>query len=220
MSNTDVTEKLHNADAARNTAGKLTVHIRTMAQVAMLGAISVILMLLEFPLPFLAPPFYELDFSEVPVLIGTFAMGPLAGATIELIKILLNFIINGTITAGVGEIANFIIGCSLILPAGIIYKKHKTRKNALIGMVIGTLTMIVIGCFVNAFVLLPAYSAGLGIPMETLVGMGTAINPAITNVGWFVVLAVAPFNLVKGVLVSAVTILLYKRVSVIIKGNH
>ena len=198
---------------------KTGVNIRTMALVAMFGAVSVILMLVEFPLPFLAPPFYKLDFSEVPVMIGTFAMGPLAGVGIELIKILLNLMFNGTITAGVGEAANFIIGCSMVLPAGLIYRRHKTRKNAVIGLAAGTATMIVVGCFVNAFVLLPAYSAGLGIPMDTLVGMGTAINPAITNVGWFVVIAVAPFNLVKGVLVSIVTMLLYKRVSVIIKGN-
>ena len=198
---------------------KTGVNIRTMALVAMFGAVSVILMLVEFPLPFLAPPFYKLDFSEVPVMIGTFAMGPLAGVGIELIKILLNLMFNGTITAGVGEAANFIIGCSMVLPAGLIYRRHKTRKNAVIGLAAGTVTMIVVGCFINAFVLLPAYSAGLGIPMDTLVGMGTAINPAITNVGWFVVIAVAPFNLVKGVLVSIVTMLLYKRVSVIIKGN-
>lgn len=220
MSDTNVMKKNNTADAAQTAAGKPAVNIRTLVLVAMLGAISVILMLFEFPLPFLAPGFYELDFSEVPVLIGTFAMGPLAGAAIELVKILLNLIINGTITAGVGEAANLIIGCSMILPAGLIYRKHKTRKRALIGMVVGTLTMIAVGCLVNAFVLLPAYSAGLGIPMDTLVGMGTAINPAITNVGWFVVLAVAPFNLIKGVLVSVVTMLLYKRVSKVIKGHR
>lgn len=232
MSNAEATERLQDAegagavkrqkhaDTATTGARKTSASIRTMAQIAMLGAVSVILMLIEFPLPFLAPPFYQLDFSEVPVLIGTFAMGPLAGAAIELIKILLNLVINGTITAGVGELANFIIGCSMILPAGIIYRKHKTRKRAITGMVTGTVIMAVIGCFINAFVLLPAYSVGLGISMDALVGMGTAINPAITNVGWFVVLAVAPFNLVKGIVVSVVTMLLYKRVSVIIKGNH
>ena len=194
--------------------------IRIMAQVAMLAAVATILMLVEFPIPFLAPPFYQLDFSEIPVLIGTFAMGPLWGVVIEFIKILLNFVLNGTITAGVGELANFVIGCSFIIPAGIIYRMNKTRKNALIGMVTGTILMAIVGCLVNAFVLLPAYSAGLGIPMDTLIGMGSAINPAITNVGWFVVLAVAPFNLLKGVLVSVVTLLIYKKVSVIIKGNH
>ena len=92
----------------------------------------------EIPLPF-APAFYEIDFSEVPVLVGCFAMGPLAGAVIELIKIILNLAINGTMTAGVGEVANFLIGCSLVVPAGLIYRKMKTRKGAIIGMVTGTL---------------------------------------------------------------------------------
>lgn len=221
MSNANATKRLQTANAAGPVTRKTSTNIRTMAQIAMLGAVSVILMLVEFPLPFLAPPFYQLDFSEVPVLIGTFAMGPLAGVVIEFIKILLNLIIiNGTSTAGVGELANFIIGCSMILPAGIIYRKHKTKKHAIIGMTAGTIVMVIVGCLINAFVLLPAYSVGLGIPMDTLVGMGTAINPAITNVGWFVVLAVAPFNLVKGIVVSVVTMLLYKRVSVIIKGNY
>ena len=178
------------------------------------------LMLFEFPIPLIAPPFYELDFSEVPVLIGTFAMGPIAGVAIELVKILLNFIINGTITAGVGEFGNFLIGCSLIVPAGIIYHMEKTKKHAIVGMVTGTIFMAVAGCFINAYLLLPAYSSGLGIPMDSLVGMGTAINPAIDSVFTFVLLAVGPFNLLKGVVVSILTMLLYKRVSVLIKAHH
>lgn len=194
--------------------------IRNMALIAMMGAIATVLMLFEIPLPFLAPPFYELDFSEVPVLIGAFAMGPVAGMLIELIKILLNLIINGTITAGVGELGNFIIGCSFILPASIIYHRKKDKKHALIGMATGTVFMAVAGCFINAYVLLPAYSAGLELPMDVLVGMGTAINPAITNIMTFVVLAVAPFNLLKGVVVSILTFLLYKRISGLIKAHH
>ena len=101
---------------------------RILAQIGMLGAISVVLMLFEIPLPF-APAFYEIDFSEVPVLVGCFAMGPVAGAAIELIKILLNFAINGTITAGVGELANFLLGCSFVVPAGIIYRKIAYQKG-------------------------------------------------------------------------------------------
>ena len=96
---------------------------RTMVEIAMLSAIAVVLMLFEFPLPFIAPPFYELDFSEVPVLIGAFALGPWAGVIIEAIKILLNLVINGTITAFVGEIGNFIIGVAFVLPAALIYNK-------------------------------------------------------------------------------------------------
>ena len=105
-------------------------NVRMLVQIAMLSAVAAVLMLIEFPLPFIAPSFYELDFSEVPVLIGAFAMGPLAGAVIELIKVLLNFVLNGTVTAGVGELANFLIGCAFVVPAGILYRKNKSRKRS------------------------------------------------------------------------------------------
>jgi len=189
-----------------------------MVQIGMLGAVSVVLMMFEFPLWF-APGFYKIDLSEVPVLIGTFAMGPVAGVMIELIKVILHLLLKGTTTAGMGDAANFLIGCSLILPAGIIYKRIKSRKGALIGMAAGTLILITIGSFLNAFVLLPVYAKAFGLPMETLVGMGSAVNPAITNVTTFVLLAVAPFNLLKGVVVSVITYGLYKYVSPILKGN-
>lgn len=190
--------------------------VRYIAQVGMLGAIATVLMLFEIPLPF-APSFYELDFSEVPVLIGCFTMGPLAGAAIELVKVLLNLVMNGTVTAGVGEAANFIIGCAFCLPAGMIYKKMHTRKGAAVGMTAGTLTMTIVGSVVNAFVLLPAYTVLMGIPLENLVGMGTAVNPAITSVSTLVLFAVVPFNLLKGVVVSLIVLLVYKKLSPILK---
>lgn len=192
------------------------ISVRTTVKIGMLAAISVVLMLFEIPLPF-APSFYEIDFSEVPVLIGAFAMGPVAGAAIELVKILLNLVITGTDTAGVGELANFIIGCSLCLPAAIIYKRKKTRKVAMIGMVAGTALMVVIGCLINAYVMLPAYSAAFNLPIDALVQMGTAINPNITNLNTFVIFAVAPFNLLKAVLVSLIVLLIYKKISPIFK---
>lgn len=192
------------------------ISVRTTVKIGMLAAISVVLMLFEIPLPF-APSFYEIDFSEVPVLIGAFAMGPVAGAAIELVKILLNLVITGTDTAGVGELANFIIGCSLCLPAAIIYKRKKTRKGAIIGMVAGTALMVVIGCLINAYVMLPAYSAAFNLPIDALVQMGTAINPNITNLNTFVIFAVAPFNLLKAVLVSLIVLLIYKKISPIFK---
>ena len=99
---------------------KTSQKTRTLVEIGMLGAIATILMLFEFPIPFLAPPFYELDFSEVPVLVGAFALGPMAGATIELIKILINLMVNGTATAFVGEIGNYLLGCSFIIPAAVI----------------------------------------------------------------------------------------------------
>ena len=186
--------------------------VGVMAKVGMLSAIAVILMLFEIPLPF-APAFYEIDFSEVPVLVGCFAMGPIAGVLIELIKIIMNFIINGTITAGVGEVANFLIGCALVVPAGIIYKKHRSRKSAIIGMVTGTVIMTVVGCFLNAFILLPAYAKAFQMPIEALVEMGTAVNGSINSLLTFVMFAVAPFNLLKGVLVSLIVLLIYKKIS-------
>ena len=190
--------------------------VRALVNIAMLAAIAVVLMLFEIPLPF-APSFYEIDFSEVPVMVGCFAMGPFAGALIEFVKILLNFVFTGTDTAGVGELANFIIGCSLCVPAGLIYRRKRTRMTALIGMAVGTVTMTVIGCAVNAFILLPTYATAFGMPIDALVEMGTAVNPAINSLTTFVIFAVAPFNILKGVLVSAIVFLIYKKISPIFR---
>ena len=187
---------------------------RMIVCVGMLAAISTILMLFEFPLPFLAPGFYELDFSEVPILIGA-----LAGVLTELVKGLLNLVVNGTQTAFVGEFANFVMGCMFVLPASLIYKMKKSRKHAVIGLAAGTVTMSVVAVFINALVLLPAYAKAFGMPIDAFVEMGSAINPAINSLWTFVVLAVAPFNLIKGVLVSVITVLLYKHISPILKGN-
>lgn len=201
------------------TNGKTKVKIQAIVQVGMLAAIATVLMLFEIPLPF-APSFYEIDFSEVPVLIGCFVMGPVAGAMIELVKILLNFIINGTITAGVGELANFLVGCSLCVPAGIIYRKTRTRKGALIGMITGTLVMTAVGCFLNAYLLLPTYAKAFEMPIDALVGMGTALNPSIHSLMTFVIFAVAPFNLLKGFLVSLIVFLIYKKISPVFRMHQ
>lgn len=200
-----------------NSKKKMTA--KMIAQVGMLGAIATILMLFEIPLPF-APSFYEIDLSEVPVLIGCFSMGPLAGALIELIKIILNFVINGTKTAGVGEAANFIIGCSFCVPAGIIYRKNKTKKSAVIGMIVGTLFMTLLGCFVNAYILLPTYATAFHMPIDGLIERGTKVNAHIDNLFTFVLFAVVPFNLLKGVIVSVIVFVIYKKISPILKLHH
>ena len=207
------TEVMHSVNAGSRSK------VRTIAQVGMLSAIAVVLMLFEIPLPF-APAFYEIDFSEVPVLVGCFAMGPAAGVAIEFLKILLNFAINGTATAGVGEIANFLIGCSLVVPAALIYKFKKTRTGAIVGMAAGTVFMTAVGCLLNAFVLLPTYAVSFGMPIDGLVQMGTAVNSAIDSLTTFVLFAVAPFNLLKGVLVSLIVFLIYKKISPVFKMNH
>lgn len=193
--------------------------VRSLTMIGMLSAIAVVLMLLDIPLGFL-PSFYKIDFSEVPVLIGSFALGPVAGVMIEFIKILLNLLINGTDTAGIGELANFFIGCSIVVPASIIYSRKKTKKGAVLGLIIGTLLLTIVGSLLNAYVLLPAYGAAFHMPIDRLIAMGTAINPSINSMSTFILLAVVPFNLLKGVIVSIITILLYKKLSPIIKGNY
>ncbi len=190
-----------------------------LVKVAMLSAVSTVLMLFEFPLPFIAPPFYELDFSEVPVLIGAFALGPLAGVVIEGVKILLNLLINGTVTAGVGELANLVMGVAFVLPAALVYKRNKTKTTAVLGLIAGGLTMVVLSCFINAFVMLPVYGKVFGMPIEVIVGMATKIHPSVDTMFEFVVLCVAPFNLLKVFLVSVVTMLLYKPMRPLLKGR-
>lgn len=192
--------------------------IRNIAQIGILSAIAFILMTVEIPLWF-APGFYRLDLSELPVLVGSFAMGPLAGVLIEMVKVLLYFFVHGSSTAGVGDFANFIFGCSLVVPAALFYKREKTKKNALVGLAVGTVLMAIVGGIVNAYVLLPLYASAFHMPMNALIQMGTKVNPSITNLTTFILLAVVPFNLFKGVVVSVLTMLLYKRVSPILHGR-
>ncbi len=186
-----------------------------IAQIGVLTAIATVLMLFEFPLWF-APGFYKIDLSDVPILIGSFAIGPLAGLIMELIKNLLNLMINGTTTGGIGELSNFVIGCALVLPSALIYKRQKTKKGAVIGLVAGTVCLILAGSLLNAYVLLPVYAKVFHMPMDALVAMGTAINPNIKSLPAFILFAVAPFNLLKGVLASVLTLLIYKKVSPIL----
>jgi len=191
---------------------------RNMVSIAMLAAVAVVLMLFEFPLPFL-PPFYKIDASELPVIIGAFAMGPWAGALIELLKVLLNLLMDGTTTAFVGEFANFLIGCSYVVPASLVYYYRKSKKNALLGLVLGTFTCAVVGCFLNAYLLLPAYSKAFHMEIEALIAMGTAANKAIDSMFTFVLFATAPLNILKCGLVSVFTMLVYKPISRILKGE-
>lgn len=192
--------------------------VNRTAIIAMLSAVAIILNLFSFPLWF-APGFYKLDLSELPVLIGTLALGPVAGVAIEAVKIILNLLFNGTSTAFVGEIANFIMGCAYVVPAGIIYYNNKNRKNALIGIGVGTLVSITVGSLLNAFLLLPVYAKIYGMPLEELIAMGTAKNASISGMTTFILLAVAPFNLVKYGLVSIVTLFIYKPISRLLKNS-
>lgn len=194
---------------------------RKMAVIGMFSALSAILMLFEVPLP-LAPPFYKLDFSELPILVGTFAFGPMAGVMMEFIKIFLKVCVKGTSTALVGELANFSVGCSFILPASAVYAFRKTKKNAIVACVAGTLVMTIFGTAFNAVYLLPAFSKLYGMPLEAILEMGVAVNPLVKSgdILSFVAACVAPLNLIKGASVSVVTLLVYKPLSPIIKSGH
>ncbi|MDO5520017.1 MAG: ECF transporter S component [bacterium] len=191
---------------------------RNLVLMGMLGALSAVLMLFKFPVPF-ALGFYTIDFSEVPVLIGAFALSPVAGIIIELIKNLLNLIINGTQTAGVGELANFISGSILVFTAATIYRRKPSRNGAVIGLTVATIVMSIASCFINYFITLPVYFVAFGMNWDTIMNMSKAINGSITNPLTFLVLSVLPFNLLKCGLSSLITLLLYKHVSPILKGS-
>ncbi len=194
---------------------------RTITQIAMLGAVAGVLMNFEFPIPFLAPSFYQLDFSEIPVLVGSFAMGPVAGVLIELVKILVHLVTKGTITAGVGDLANFLFGCAYVIPAGLIYRYHyvKSRKHAVAGMAVGTVLTTVLACFMNAFVLLPAYGKAFGMPIESFIEMGSAVHSSVDSLLGFVALIIVPFNLFKYTLTSVIVFFIYKRIRVVLRGD-
>lgn len=189
---------------------------KNVVLMGMFGALAGVLMIFEIPLPFLAPSFYGLDISEVPVLVGTFALGPLAGAVMEVVKILVKLVLKPTSTGFVGEFANLTFSCAMVIPAGMIYKYNRTRKGALIGLVAGSVMFTVVAIVGNALVMLPFYSNFM--PLDTILAAGAAINPAVSNVWTFVLICVGPFNVVKSIIVSALTVLVYKRVSVLIHG--
>ncbi len=185
---------------------------------AMFGALALVLYLFDFPVVVIAPSFYKLDFSEIPVMIGAFYLGPVGGVIMELVKVLLKIVIKGTDTAFVGDLANFVVGCSFVVPASIIYHVKKTRKMAVAGLITGSLVLVLFGTFFNAFYLLPAFANLYGIPLDSIIAMGNAVNSAVNGVTTFVIICVAPLNLIKAVCISVPTMLLYKRISVVLRS--
>ncbi|MBQ3127124.1 MAG: ECF transporter S component [Clostridia bacterium] len=186
--------------------------IKYIAKIGVLSAVAAILMLFEFPLWF-APGFYKLDLSETVILIGGFALGPVAGVLIELLKNLLNLLLNGTTTAFVGEFANFVTGCVFVVPAALIYRHRKSLISAIVGMIVGSLSLAVVGSLLNYFVLIPTYVEMYKMPLDAIIAMAGEVNGAVTDLKSMIVFAVAPFNLLKGVICSILASLLYKRVS-------
>ena len=192
------------------------IRTKDMTKVAMLSVIGFVLMYFQLPLTFVAPPFMKLDISDLPVLMGAFTMGPVYGIIIAALKNLMHIIFKGTMTAGVGELSNFIISSTFALVSSYIYRKHKTYKGAVLSLTLGVLSMTILAMASNYFVVFPLY--GKVMPMEAIIAMGSAITPKITGLFTMMIYSVLPFNLIKGFTTSAVMMLVYKKISPLFKN--
>ena len=190
--------------------------VRNLAMVGMLSAVSFILMFLDFSLPMVIPSFIKMDISELPALIGAFAMGPVEGVLICLVKNLIHLV--RTETGGIGEMCNFLLGASFVFSAGVIYKFKKTRTGALVGSLIGAIVMGVISVPCNYFLTYPFYTKFM--PMEAIIGAYQAIYPKVHTLLECLVVFNLPFTICKGLVDVLFTFLLYKRLSPIIKGTN
>ena len=196
---------------------KTNSKIRLVCVVAILGALAGVLMLIEFPLP-IAPPFYIVDLSLVSALLAGFSLGPVAGLLVCLVKVLISILLNGTTTAFVGEFAALLMDSSFTLCAALIYKKEHTKKGAIKALIWATVTLMLIGGLTNYFILVPAYVKFMNIPLEAIVSMGNAIFKSVNSLFTLILFCTVPFNLIKGLIISIVTYLLYKRVSPLLQG--
>lgn len=174
-------------------------------------------MMFDFPILFIAPSFYKLDLGDLPCLIGSFSMGPIPGLFIQIVKIIIKLLIKPTSTAFVGEIGAFIMSSAYCLSAGYIYCLSKNKKNAIKSLIISSLFLIVVSSLVNYFLLIPAYVNLYNIPLETIVSMGSKIIPLVKDKLSFVLCCVAPFNLIKVIILDVLVLVLYKHISPLLK---
>ncbi|SHI63470.1 Riboflavin transporter FmnP [Geosporobacter subterraneus DSM 17957] len=186
---------------------------KALTKISILSVIAYLIMFLEMPVMFF-PGFLKIDLSDIPALVGAFAMGPAAGIMIELIKNILHFITKTT-TGGVGELANFLVGIALIVPAAIAYRQYQSKKAAVIGVIIGTMVMGITGGLANYYILLPFYAKIM--PMEQIIAWSAAANGAIVDMKTLIFYAIIPFNILKGIVVAVITSMLYKKLSPILK---
>ncbi|HAK41441.1 MAG TPA: ECF transporter S component [Clostridium sp.] len=197
---------------------KTSKNVNRLVKISLLVAMAFILMLFEFPIPGF-PPFLKLDFSDLPALIGGFALGPVAGVIIEGGKVILNLVFHGSYTGGVGEFANFLVGGSFVFVASYIYHKNKTKKNAIIGLIIGTIVMTIVGALFNYYILIPLYATIMG-GMSNVIGFSAEGNSNIGSLVGIIVLGITPFNIIKGAIVSLITFVSYKRISPLISREN
>ena len=178
-----------------------------LTRCGLLSAMAVILFYIEIPVV----AFYKLDLSTLPAILAGFAMGPLQGVAVIIVKDLVHML--GTSTACVGEIADMLMSCAFVVPASLYYRRHKDRKSAMMAMLIGSVLMVITGVLVNYYILIPAYQVLMNLPLEVIIGMGQAVFGFIDNTVKLVIFITAPFNIFKSIVLSFVTYLLYKRVS-------
>lgn len=190
---------------------------RQLTIIAVVAAMSAILMRFEMALPFL-PPFYKIDMSEVAVLISGFAYGPVVAIFVEIFKNVIYVLFGGTSSAFVGEFANIITGIAFVLPPVIWYQRHKTKKQATLGLLFGVLTLTIVGALMNYYILLPLYAGIYQMPLEQMIAIGTQLNGSVNNLWTFVLFMSVPFNLIKGILVACITLLTYKKIASLLKG--
>ena len=190
-------------------------NIRKLTVTAILSAVAAVLMFLDFSTP-LMPSFIKMDVSDFPALIASFALGPVSGVMVCLIKNLINLMT--TSTGGVGELSNFILGCMLVVLAGLIYKHKKTRSGAFIGALVGALCMAVVSFFSNMYLVYPVYTNFM--PMEMIIKAYNTILPSVTTLWQALLIFNVPFTFIKGLLCTVITFVLYKRLSPILKGRN
>jgi len=184
-----------------------------ITKVGILSALSYGLMFIQVPIP-IAPPFMKLDLADVPSLIGGFALGPWYGVMIQFIKNLLN--LSKTMTGGVGELSNFIVGSTFVLVSSLIYRNNKTKKNSILSLILGVLAMSAVATISNAFVVFPLYGKAMNMDLSAFAAM-VGQNGLVKNYFTLMVFSIAPFNIIKGAVESIVTELIYKRISPMLK---
>jgi riboflavin transporter FmnP len=194
----------------------MTRSTSTYVKIAVLGAISFVLMFFKAPLWF-APPFMKFDVSDLPSVLAAFTMGPVPGIWVQVIKNLLNILVEGSVTNGLGELTNFLVGSVLAFTAGFVYNKKRTFQGALLGLGVGVLVMVMFATFNNYYIMFPVYAKVFGLPLETLVGMGSAVNKYVVDYKTLMLFAVVPFNILKGLAVSLVVLFTYKKLGPILQ---
>ena len=200
---------------------KKSINVRDLVKIALLGAVAYVLMLWRFPLPFM-PPFMDFDLSGIPEMVGVFTMGPAAGVYIVLIKMITKTITTGTSSMFTGEVQNIILSCAYILPVWFFYRKQKSKRSALTGMVAGTVTCAVVAIFSNMFLIIPFYAKAYGFSMDIVIQTTQAVNRFIDSEWKFIVMGIVPFNLIKGGVTSAIIYSVYPLLMRIAKseGSH